>query len=162
MRHFVRLLFATLAASLMLGTAGAAVAEPCIAADAEGRYSATKHVQCLREESEHGDDLGQYLLGVFYYLGEGIPQDYAEALKWFRRSADQGNSMAQFMLAGMYAQGKGVQKDFVQAHMWLNLAGAQGHEEAQQLRDTIAKKMTPAQVDQAQKLAREWKSKPER
>jgi hypothetical protein len=73
MRHFVRLLFATLAVSLILVAIllGAAVAEPCIAADAGGKYSATKHVQCLREQSETGDILAQYLLGDFYYLGQG-------------------------------------------------------------------------------------------
>ena len=90
MRHFVRLLFATLAASLILAAiARAAVAESCITA--EGEYSVTKHVQCLRQQSEQGDILAQYLLGDFYYVGRGIPQDYAEALKWFHRSADQGS-----------------------------------------------------------------------
>jgi uncharacterized protein len=95
-------------------------------------------------------------------LVRGIPQDYAEALKWFRRSADQGSPGAQFMLGRMYAQGKGVPEDFVHAHMWFNLAAAQGFEKARELRDTIEKKMTSAQVDQAQKLAREWKPKLER
>jgi len=49
-----------------------------------------------------------------------------------------------------------VAQDYVQAHMWLNLAAAQGQEEAVTDRDKIAEKMTSEQIDQAQRLAREW------
>ncbi len=58
-----------------------------------------------------------------------------------------------------YAKGEGVPEDFVQAHMWVNLAGAQGEQQADKNRDIISKLMTPAQIAEAQKLAREWKPK---
>jgi TPR repeat protein len=57
----------------------------------------------------------------------------------------------------MYAQGQGVPQDYVPAHMWFDLAAAQGEKDATELRDSLAKKMTPAQIAEAQKLAREWK-----
>jgi uncharacterized protein len=63
----------------------------------------------------------------------------------------------------MYSRGEGVPQDFVQAHMWFNLAAAQGppvlSTMAQKHRDEIAEKMTPAQIAEAQRLAREWKPK---
>ena len=59
----------------------------------------------------------------------------------------------------MYANGQGVPQDYVQAHMWYNLAGASGDAEGAKNRDLIAQKMTPAQVAEAQRLAREWKPK---
>ena len=56
----------------------------------------------------------------------------------------------------MYAIGKGVVQDYVLAHMWLNLAAAQGDPDAARWRDDVAKMMMPAQIAEAQKLAREW------
>jgi len=55
--------------------------------------------------------------------------------------------------------GRGLPQDWVQAHMWYNLAAAQGLEPANKLRDSLAKKMTPAQIAEAQKMAREWRPK---
>ena len=57
----------------------------------------------------------------------------------------------------MYFVGWGVPEDYVQAHMWLNLAAAKGQKNTAEIRDDVARKMTPAQIAAAQKLAREWK-----
>jgi len=59
----------------------------------------------------------------------------------------------------MYYDGKGVPPNYLQAHMWFNLAGAAGNDEAVKRRDMVAKKMTPAQIVEAQRLAREWMQK---
>jgi TPR repeat protein len=59
----------------------------------------------------------------------------------------------------MYDNGEGVPQDNVTAHMWFNLAAANGFKEAVRNRDMVARYMTPAQVEEAQKLAREWKPK---
>ncbi len=56
----------------------------------------------------------------------------------------------------MYAKGEGVPQDYVQTHMWFNLAAAQGHEDARKNRDIAAESMTPADISEAQRLAREW------
>ena len=93
---------------------------------------------------------------------EPPPQDYEEAVKWFRRSANQGFAGAQFKLATMYWAGKGVKQDAIQAHMWANLAAAQGMKMAEGARMIAEEHMTSTQVQQAQKMAREWKPKPER
>ena len=83
--------------------------------------------------------------------------DIANAVKWFRLAADQGEADAQFWLGTMYAQGGGVPQDYVLAHMWFNLSVAHGDEKVVTLRDHTARKMTPDQLAEAQRLAREWK-----
>jgi TPR repeat protein len=93
-----------------------------------------------------------------YANGQGVPQDYAEAVRWYRKAADQGLAHAQFNLGARYVQGQGVPQDYVSAHMWLSLSAAQNNNDATKFRDMIAAKMTPAQIAEAQKLAREWKS----
>ncbi len=83
--------------------------------------------------------------------------DYATALREFLPDAEQGDIGAQFYLGLTYRLGQGVPKDYVLANMWLNLAAAQGDRDSAELRDRIAKLMTPEQTAEAERLAREWK-----
>jgi TPR repeat protein len=89
----------------------------------------------------------------------------------FSRAADQGLPLAQFVLGGMYVLGQGVPEDAVRAYVWLSLSATQAAQisgatrltrDAQEMRDALARTMTPAQIDEAQKLAREWKPNPVR
>ena len=84
-----------------------------------------------------------------------MPQDYAEALKWYRLSAEQGNASAQNNLGLMHAFGQGVRQDNVQAMMWFNISAAQGNPDAIKNRDGITERMTPDQIAEAQRMARE-------
>ena len=59
-----------------------------------------------------------------YANGQGVPQDYAEAMKWYRKAADQGDDTAQYNLGLMYYNGRGVPQDYVAAHKWFSLAAA--------------------------------------
>ena len=112
--------------------------------------------------AKEGDPEAQWFLGGWYVLGKGIPQDYEVAFKWYNSSAQQGYAKAQFTLGGIYFRGQySVPQDFVLAHMWLNLASAQGFGEASTIRDKLAEKMTPSQIQEAQRLAREFKPKKE-
>jgi uncharacterized protein len=85
-------------------------------------------------------------------------RDYATAVRLNRLLAEQGNANAQYNLGTFYDNGLGVPQDKVRAYMWFSLSAAQGREGAAALRDLIARRMTPAQIAEAQKLAREWKS----
>ncbi len=95
-----------------------------------------------------------------YDQGQGVPQDYAEAVRWYRKAAIQGFASAQSILGSMYGEGLGVTQDYVQAHMWLNLAASHESGDAQKrdsaVRDEIAGYMTVEQVSEAQRLAGEW------
>lgn len=108
-----------------------------------------------RPLAEQGNAYAQSNLGRMYAKGEGVTQDYAEAVKWYRKAAEQGDEMAQSDLGVMYANGEGVIQDNVFAHMWFNIAASLGQEGAAGYRDSLAKKMTPEDISQAQKLARE-------
>ena len=99
--------------------------------------------------------------GFMYSKGKGVAQDYQEAIRWYRLAAEQGSALAQYNLGVMYNNGEGLPKDYVLAHMWANLAAAQGNENAIKARDFLEKRMTPAQLAEAQRLAREWKPKGE-
>ena len=159
MTHAFRAIFA----AVVLTLNGAAVAEPF--KDAETAYAGDDYATALRlfrSLAEQGDATAQEHLGVMYENGLGVPEDYAEAAHWFRRAADQGLKTAQWFLGTMYQTGYGVQQDYVQAHMWYNLSASQGWGAAAENRTMLERAMTPAQVAEAQKLAREWKPKPER
>ena len=114
-------------------------------------------VKWYRKAAEQGFALAQNNLGLRYTEGQGVPQDYAEAVKWFRKAAEQGHANAQNNLGLRYSDGKGVPQDYVLAHKWLNLAAALGVMAGDTTaRDYVASKMTPAQIAEAQRLAREW------
>ena len=84
-----------------------------------------------RPLAEQGDADAQYLLGLRYDLGQGVPQDLAEAAMWYRRAAAQGNARAQSNLGVIYFMGKGVRRDHGEAARWLRLAAEQGDGTAQ-------------------------------
>jgi TPR repeat protein len=99
-----------------------------------------------------------------YKHGQGVPQDSAQAVTWYRRAAEQGLALAQLDLGLMYETGQGVSQDNIQAHKWLNQAAARASASEHQLRelavagrDRVAARMTAAQIAEAQRLAREWK-----
>ena len=95
-------------------------------------------------------------MGYASAKGEGVPQDYKEAVKWWRLAAEKGYADAQFFLGIAYNTGKGVQQDFVQAYAWLNFAASQGDDQAVEPCSEIIKKMTPAQVEAGERLSREY------
>ena len=80
---------------------------------------------------EDGDEKAQYFLGLIYYKGKGVPQDYKTALKWYTLSAEQGNKVAQYNLGVMYSFGLGVVPDYKTALKWYNLSSEQGYVLAQ-------------------------------
>jgi hypothetical protein len=66
-----------------------------------------------------------------YEQGQGVPQDYAEAVKWYRLAAAQGDAKAQFNLGLAYEHGQGVEQDNAEAVKLFRLAAAQGDARAQ-------------------------------
>ena len=85
----------------------------------------------LRRLAEQGDADAQSKLGVMYDTGEGVPEDDAEAVKWFRMAAEQGYATAQFNLGVKYAVGQGVPEDDAEAVKWFRMAAKQGVAQAQ-------------------------------
>ena len=107
-----------------------------------------------RLAAEQGNATAQVNLGLMYHRGEGVPQDYIEAARWNRLAAEQGQTDAQFNLGRMYRLGEGVPQDFLRTYIWFNIAAANGHEHALEARDDVASRLTPADLSEAQRLAR--------
>ena len=88
-------------------------------------------IEEIRKAAEDGDATAQYELAWDYDLGLMVPEDHAEAVKWYRLAAEQGHVEAQGRLGLKYDLGEGVKKDDWEAVKWYRLAAEQGHVEAQ-------------------------------
>jgi TPR repeat protein len=132
--------------------------------DTGGRGVPSDLVEAVRwyhRAAEGGSATAQNNLGTMYFAGRGTLQDDAEAVRWWRNAAEQGLAAAQFNLGRSLANGRGVPQNFVEAYMWLSLAAARlppgrVSELAVSGRDAVRASMTPRQIAEAQRLAREW------
>lgn len=79
----------------------------------------------LQKRAHEGDAVAQNALGMFYYRGEMVPQDVAEAARRFRAAAEQNHTEAQANLGFLYATGVGVQQDWTEAAKWFMRAAEQ-------------------------------------
>ncbi|MEX2648354.1 MAG: tetratricopeptide repeat protein [Alphaproteobacteria bacterium] len=157
-REIKAVLIALVVALSLVAPVAAGPLEDGMTAFDRGDYA--EAVKWYRKAADQGLAEAQFTLGVMYHDGLGESQDDAEALKWFRKGADQGDAPAQINLGLKYHEGRGVPQDYVQAHMWFNLAASRlppGEDRDMVVgnRDSVAARMTPAQVAEAQRLARE-------
>jgi TPR repeat protein len=116
----------------------------------------------LLERALKGDADAQFDLGKNYETGRiGLPQDFSQAQFWYRKAAAQGEPFSEASLAILFNFGKGVQRDYVQAYMWYERAAMHAQsgnrDTIVEMRDELAGKMTPQQIAEARRLAKEWK-----
>ena len=90
-----------------------------------------RYLPVFQELANKGYAAAQYYLGYCYYNGEGVTQDYTEAVKWYRKAAEQGNATAQNNLGNRYYYGEGVTQDYAEAVKWYRKAAEQGNAQAQ-------------------------------
>jgi tetratricopeptide (TPR) repeat protein len=112
---------------LTLALFGGATAGPLEEGDAaflHGDYATVSRL------ADQGDAKAQTYLGFMYEYGQGVAQDYAQAVMWYRKAADQGYAPAQTGL-GEIEGGHGVPQDYAQAAMRYRKAADQGDTEAQ-------------------------------
>ena len=110
----------------------------------------------LRKLAEQGDAYAQYLLGSRDHIGEGVPEDDAQAMRWYERAANQGYVDAQAAAGAYYWAGRGVPKDLTRAYFWSTLALHQGDTSMESRLQGLALQMTAAQVAMAQQQADDW------
>ncbi|WP_209011764.1 peptidoglycan-binding protein [Roseibium aggregatum] len=84
----------------------------------------------LRSAAASGNAAAEFLVGVKYTEGDGVPADLAEAAKWYQKAADQGLAPAQYRLASLYEKGRGVEKDLTKAKDWYLKAAEAGNAKA--------------------------------
>ena len=121
----------------------------------------TQAVAWFRQAADQGLAAAQYNLGNLYANGRGVPQDDARAAAWYHQAADQDLAAAQYKVAVMYITGQDLPQDDVEAHRWLSLATSRATSDEQlyaATRDALAKRMTSAQLAEAQKRAADWQA----
>jgi len=111
MKQLLRIL--ALSVSFLMASGGAGYSQNfqkgLEAADKGDFAAALREWQPLAEQ---GNASAQYNLGAMYYNGQGVPQNYQEAVKWFRKAAEQGFAEAQFSLGLRYFDGQGVTQNY--------------------------------------------------
>ena len=125
----------------------------CFPAVAQDKKPLSQTVKALIEKAEKGDAEALAVLGQKCFYGQGVPQGYKEAFRWYRKSAEQGLAKAQGMLGGMYGIGQGVPQDYVTAYVWANIAAGNGSAQGLKLKEMFAKGMTKEQIADAQKMS---------
>ena len=133
--------------------------------DAFGRGDYDGALAIWQPLAEQGDVQTQLLVGSIYDFGQGVPQDDAEAVKWYERAAMQGSAKGQYQLGAVYARSPQV-KDPVQGYKWLTIAartlqnGPQGGvtaDQAMTLRTLIQGELSKDQIAKAKAEAEAFK-----
>lgn len=97
----------------------------------------------------------QQCLGEIYYWGNGVPKTHVRQPSGIGFAADQGIADSQYLLGLMYASSRGTVEDYVMAHMWFDLAAVGGDAQRIKFSDGFLGSLTPDQIAEAQRLARE-------
>jgi TPR repeat protein len=135
--------------------------------DAFGRGDYHGALAVWKPLAENGDVSMQLLVASIYDYGQGVPQDDAEAVKWYERAASQGSAKGQYQAGAVYARSPQI-KDPVQGYKWLTIAartlkdGPQSGITADQaltLRTLIEGEMSEADIAKAKQEADAFKAK---
>jgi uncharacterized protein len=166
-------MFALVLVALLLGAAPG-LAQSSLEADLraaaaayEGKDMATA-ARLWKIWAAKGNAEARTLLGAMYWSGDGVPRDHKEAARLYLLAANQGYARAQNDIGFMLGFDEGIPpRDDVEAYKWLTLgiAGytAKNQERLEQARKdlaTLAKRMSPAQIAEAQRRVRVWKPTP--
>jgi uncharacterized protein len=126
----------------------------------------------VEKAARMGNPRAQFSLGLMNYRIGDLSFDQAtgnldEALVWYRRAAEQGDVDAEIVLALAYAKGIGVAQSEVEAYKWYDIAAslakyADVKDDVVKRREELARAMPPSQIEEAKKLAAEWKTRANR
>ncbi len=101
--------------------------------------------------------LGQFTRGANFELGRGVPQDYAEAARWYRRAAERGYPPAQNKLGQFYTRGHGVPRSEIEAFVWYSLAAASGYDHAIEPLNALLQRLPLDEIAEARQRVRDWR-----
>ncbi len=107
----------------------------------------------LQQAARSGHVESMLELGLAYYWGRGVLQNFDQAVALFQQAARRGNAEAQYLLWKCHQLGQGVAQDFVAAYAWFNLASARGHAAAGQSRQELTRLLSPEDVVRGQQLS---------
>ncbi len=102
----------------------------------------TKALSLFKQAANLGSNSAEFNLGIMYFKGQGVKQDFIEARKWFERAYQTGENIdAAYTLAGMYYEGRGGSKDIEKALNLYQFAADHGDQEAAKNIEIIKKRM---------------------
>ena len=107
----------------------------------------------FRQAAENGSIGSRYLLGLLYFYGKDVPQDYKESVNWLTRAAKCGNDNAQYFLGLMYYTGRGVKRDYQMSYVWLKAASLFGNKKTVKMEETLKSKLSKSELAEAQYIA---------
>ncbi len=96
----------------------------------DGTNFSQEPLKIVVDAAEQGDFIAQYDLATRYATGQGAPQNYDLATKWYRKAAEQGYAPAQYELGSCYAVGLGVPQNYDETFKWYTEAAEQGYANA--------------------------------
>jgi TPR repeat protein len=108
------------------GLSGCASNPPAAAKDVPPRDAVADAMQELRTLAAAGDADAAFRLGLIYDLGKAVPQDFVEAMTWYKLAAARGNATATFNVGVQYDAGRGVAEDHAEAARWYRRAADLG------------------------------------
>ena len=112
----------------------------------------------LYKRVEHDGPMELHLqIGISYFEGQGLSQNYSIARNWLGRAAEEGSVHAARLLGELERDGRGGDTSLVNAAMWFLLAAAD--QKAMQDLDAISAKLTTEQDQRARQLADIWRMK---
>jgi S1-C subfamily serine protease len=76
----------------------------------------------LRKMAEAGNPIAANNLGMLYAAGKNVPQDFAEAKKWYLFASEHGNPVGEYNLGYAYEFGQGTAIDLPEAVRWYHIA----------------------------------------
>jgi localization factor PodJL len=123
--------------------------------------SPTEARKWTERAADGGDRSAMHNLALYYFRGEGGPQDLAKAARWFRQAAEAGVVDSQYNLGLLYESGSGVERDFAEAYKWFTVAAAGGDAQARANAVDLEAKLSPAALAAADRAASAYKPRAE-
>ena len=127
-------------------------------------YESKRYLDAIHEFTalaERGHGGSEFMIGVMYFYGSGVPKDTGIAAVWFHKSALKGHPPAQLAFGSIHIRGVGVEQNLTNAYMWLTLASQSNVPglvtQALTLRSDAEKEMETQQIEDARQRARQWR-----
>jgi TPR repeat protein len=167
MKTIAAVLLALLLAALPAAAQSSLETDLREAAAAYERKDMTTAARLWKAWADKGNAEARTLLGAMYWSGEGVPRDHREAARLYLLAADQGYARAQNDIGFMLGFEGPPPHDDVEAYKWLTLAiqrytakNQDRLDQAMKDRATLASRMTPAQIEDAENRAKAWRPRP--
>jgi len=93
--------------------------------------SAEQNFSVCQLAAKNGEVDAQKELGSLYFTGEGVQQDFAQALYWYTQAAEQGHAVATYNVGVLHDKGLGLKKDYKEAGKWYRKSADLGYSTAQ-------------------------------